>query len=80
VLRLPAFLFAATICRRSAKHRAVVRRIHIIVGSARYTEAHDEKCIVVATPRESVRAQDWRWAQRVTGAQAGLPVLLRSKI
>jgi hypothetical protein len=78
VLRLPAFLFAATICRRSAKHRAVVRRIHI-VGSARYTEAHDEKCIVVATPRESVRAQDWRSAQRVTGAQAGLPVLLRSK-
>jgi hypothetical protein len=78
VLRLPAFLFAAPICSVQ-RNVALWCGVSILWGGARYTEAHDEKCVVVATPRESVRAQDWRWALRVTGAQAGLPVLLRSK-
>jgi hypothetical protein len=49
------------------------------VGGACYGKAHDEKCVIVATLRESVRAENSRCALRVTGAQAGLPVLLRSK-
>jgi hypothetical protein len=44
VLRLPAFLFAATICVRAAKHRVAVQRINGVGNGA-----HDEKCVAMAT-------------------------------